>query len=194
VSGHAQKEEIKMLVNMVKPQYFIPVHGEYKHRRQNAEIARSIGVEEKNIVLAQNGDTLKLNKNFCRISGNINLKNIYIDGLISGNTEDMVLKDRKILSRNGIIFIVSAVDTGSLKVIKDPEFMFKGIAFIEDYKDIISSIKKLVNETILKCFDSKNINNFFIEKNIVDTVEKFILKEVHLRPIIEAKVVDIKLK
>jgi ribonuclease J len=193
VSGHAQKEEIKMLINMVKPKYYIPVHGEYKHRKQNAELAKSIGIAEKNIIMAQDGDNLKLNKNFCRISGNINLKNIYIDGLSSGNTEDIVLKDRKILSRNGIIFIVSVINTEDLSIIGDPEFVFKGIAFMEDFKEVVSEIKGLVNDTITRCFNTNNINKFFIEKSINEAIEKFILKKVRLRPIIVSKVNDTNL-
>ena len=193
VSGHAQKEEIKMLINMVKPRYYIPLHGEYKHRKQNAELAKSIGIPENNIIMAQDGDSLKFNTDFCRISGNINLKNIYIDGLSSGNTEDIVLKDRKILSRNGIIFIVSVINTGDTSILQDPEFVFKGIAFVEDFKEMISGIKELVNESISRCFKTSNINTFFIEKSINEAVEKFILKKVRLRPIIVSKVIDTNL-
>ena len=194
VSGHAQKEEIKMLINMVKPRFYIPLHGEYKHRKQNAELARSIGIAEKNIIMAQDGDSLKFNKDFCRISGNINLKNIYIHGLSSGNTEDIVLKDRKILSRNGIIFIVSVINSKDLSILEDPEFVFKGIAFMEDFKKLVSEVKDLVNETITRCYNTNNINRFFIEKTINDAIEKFILKKVRLKPIIVSKVIDIDLK
>ena len=194
VSGHAQKEEIKMLINMIKPKYYIPLHGEYKHRKQNAEIAKSIGIPENNIIMAQDGDTLKFNKEFCKISGNINLKNIYIDGLSSGNTEDIVLRDRKTLSRNGIIFIVSVVSTKDLSILEDPEFVFKGIAFMEDFKEMISEIKELVNGTISRCFNTNNINPFFIEKNINEAIEKFILKKVRLRPIIVSKIIDTNLQ
>ncbi len=194
VSGHAQKEEIKMLINMVKPRYFIPVHGEYKHRKQNAELARSIGLPENSIIMAQDGDNLKLNRDYCRISGNINLKNIYIDGLSSGSTEDMVLKDRKILSRNGIIFIVSVIEAKNLHIVGEPEIVLKGIAFMEDFKELVSVVKDLVNESINRCFNSNNINSFYIEKSINEAMEKFILKKIRLRPIIISKVIDINLQ
>jgi len=102
VSGHAQQEEIKMMINLVMPEFLIPIHGEYKHRIQCAKLAESIGMPSSKALVLQNGDTLKMNENVCRVSGNITLQNIYIDGYGSGNTEDIVLKDRKILSRNGI--------------------------------------------------------------------------------------------
>ena len=120
-----RREEIKMMINMIKPAYYIPVHGEYKQRIQNAKLARSIGIPADNILMAQNGDILKLNENMVRISNNLNLQNIYIDGYGLGNTEDAILKDRKNLSRNGIIFASLLVDSSKRKLISEPVFVLK---------------------------------------------------------------------
>ena len=105
VSGHAAQEEIKMMISLAKPKYFIPIHGENKHKIQNSQIANLWVCMPDNTLNIQNGDIVKMNVDVCRISGNIKPKNVYVDGIGMGNIEDMVLRDRKVLSNNGIIFI-----------------------------------------------------------------------------------------
>ncbi len=190
VSGHAQGEEIKLMINLVKPQYYVPVHGEYKHRIQNAKLAGSIGIDESRIIIAQNGDILKLNENMCRISGKLDLQNIYIDGFYQGNTEDAILKDRKNLSRNGIIFVAVPVNKEKMAIDGVPELVFKGVTYMENYDRILGEAREIVAETVRKCFDDNILNNQQIESQINEVVEKYILKKVMLRPIIVSKVIE----
>ena len=190
VSGHAAGEEIKMMLNLVKPKYFIPIHGELKHRIQNAKLAGEVGMPGSNIIIAQNGDVLKLNENLCRISNNLTLQNIYIDGFGSGNTEDMVLKDRKSLSRNGIIFITAAINSKKPEIVAEPEFIFKGIIYIDSFGEMINEAKQLVKDSILKCFKNNLTNSSLIETNVSDNIEKFILKKIRVKPIIITKIIN----
>jgi ribonuclease J len=192
VSGHAQGEEIKLMINLVKPQYYIPVHGEYKHRIQNAKLAGSIGIAENRIIIAQNGDILKLNENMCRITGSMELQNIYIDGSYKGNTGDVILKDRKNLSRSGIIFVVIPLRKGKLEMAGVPEFVFKGVTFMENYDRILEEAREVVSETIRKCFEGNILNNQLIESQINELIEKLILKKGMIRPIIISKVVEME--
>jgi len=193
VSGHAAGEEIKMMLNLVKPKYFIPIHGEYKHRIQNAKLANEVGMPHNSVIIAQNGDVLKLNENLCRISNNLTLQNIYIDGFGSGNTEDVVLKDRKSLSRNGIILITAAINSKKSEVIAEPDFILKGIIYIESFGETINEAKQLVKDLILKCFKNNLTNSSLLETNINENIEKFILKKVRVKPIIITKIIDISL-
>jgi len=190
VSGHAQQEEIKMLINFTRPAYFIPIHGEYKHRIQNARLAENIGIPEEKIIIAQNGDTLKLNENMCRISSNFSLQNIYIDGFGTGNTEDMVLKDRKLLSRNGIIFISLVVDVENKRIESEPEFIFKGIIFIKDFEAVLNDAKTSVIETVRKCFRENRTNTYLVEEDIEDVMEKVFLKKIRAKPVIVCKLIS----
>ena len=190
VSGHAAGEEIKMMLNLVKPKYFIPIHGELKHRIQNAKLAGEVGMPGSNIIIAQNGDVLKLNENLCRISNNLTLQNIYIDGFGSGNTEDIVLKDRKSLSRNGIIFITAAINSKKPEIVAEPEFIFKGIIYIDSFGEMINEAKQLVKDSILKCFKNNLTNSSLIETNVSDNIEKFILKKIRVKPIIITKIIN----
>jgi len=190
VSGHAAGEEIKMMLNFVKPKYFIPIHGEPKHRIQSAKLAGEVGMPGSSVIIAQNGDVLKLNENLCRISNNLTLQNIYIDGFGSGNTEDIVLKDRKSLSRNGIIFITAAINSKKPEIVAEPGFIFKGIIYIDSFGEVINEAKKLVKDSILKCFKNNLTNSSLIETNVSDNIEKFILKKIRVKPIIITKIIN----
>ena len=110
VSGHAAQEEIKMMINLIRPKYYIPMHGDNMRRAMNKKIAIELNIPEENILMAQNGDVIKLNFNLCKVSKNINTRSIYVDGLGFGDVEDIVLKDRKALARGGLIVNVVGVD------------------------------------------------------------------------------------
>lgn len=190
VSGHAAREEIKIMINLVSPKYFIPIHGEDKHKIQNAQIAESMGIDEKNIIIAEDGDIIKMNSNFCRVSGNLHPQTIYVDGVGMGNIEDLVLKDRKVLSRSGIIFIVIGVDYIGKKILCEPDFVLKGIIYIEDLKKLLGEAKKIIRDSIKTCFDNNVIGRTVIEDFVNDRVEKFIFKKAGIRPIIITKILS----
>jgi ribonuclease J len=192
VSGHAAQEEIKMMISLAKPQYFIPIHGEDKHKIQNAQIAQSMGINADNTLNMQNGDIVKMNMNVCRISGNIKPKNVYVDGIGMGNIEDMVLRDRKILSKNGVIFIALGIDINKKKIIMNPEFSMKGMIFIENINTILDGGKKILTDSVQNCFENNILSKHRIEDFLLDRLEKFIFKKARIRPIISLKVLVIK--
>jgi len=191
VSGHAAQEEIKMMINLVRPEYFIPIHGENKHKVQNAKLAEMMGMERKNIVIAQNGDIIKMNSSLCRISGNIEPKTIYVDGVGFGNIEDIVLRDRKLLSRDGIITAVVGIDTQKGEVIYEPDFILKGITYIENFDSILKECKKLVVNSLRACFESNITSSSGCERYITERLEKFIFKKARIKPVIMTRVVSI---
>lgn len=188
VSGHAAQEEIKLMISLAKPQYFIPIHGENKHKIQNAQIAQSMGIDADNTLNMQNGDIVKMNRNVCRISGNVKPKNIYVDGIGMGNIEDMVLRDRKMLSKNGVIFVALGIDINKKKIIMEPEFSMKGMIFIENINAILSDGKKVIADSIRNCFEDNILSKHRIEDFLLDRLEKFIFKKARIRPIISLKV------
>jgi len=189
VSGHAAQEEIKIMINLTNPKYFIPIHGEDKHRVQNAHIAESMGINEKNIIIAEDGDIIKMNSNLCRVSNNLHPQTIYIDGVGMGNIEDMVLRDRKILSRNGIIFIVVGIDYAGRRILCEPDFILKGIIYIENLSKILDDSKKIIKNSVRTCFDNNIVDRKMIEDFINNRLEKFIFKKARIRPILITKVI-----
>jgi len=190
VSGHAAQEEIKIMISLTRPRFFIPIHGEDKHKIQNARIAKSMGIDEANIIMAEDGDIIKMNSNMCRISSNIKPQAIYIDGVGMGNMEDMILKDRKILSANGIIFIVIEIDYDKKKILREPDFTLKGIIYIENFKELLDESRKIIVDSVKKYFDNDIMSRAGFEKFLNDRIEKFIFKKAGIRPIIITKVVS----
>lgn len=188
VSGHAAQEEIKMMISLADPLYFIPIHGENKHKIQNAQIAQSMGIHPDNTLNIQNGDIIKMNTNICRVSGNIKPKNIYIDGIGMGNIEDTVIRDRKILSNNGIIFISVGISTSERKIIMRPDYTMRGIIYIDDIDKILREGNKLLIDSINTCFKENILEKNRIENYITDKLEKFIFKKARIKPIIALKV------
>lgn len=190
VSGHAAQEEIKIMINLTNPKYFIPIHGEDKHKVQNAQIAESMGIDGENIIIAEDGDIIKMNSNLCRVSNNLHPQTIYIDGVGMGNVKDMVLRDRKILSRNGIIFIVVGIDYVRRRILCEPDFILKGIIYIENLTEILDDSKKILKNSIQMCFNNNMLDKTMIEDFINDRLEKFIFKKARIRPIIITKVIS----
>src|SRR4030043_749827 len=190
VSGHAAREEIKIMINLANPRYFIPIHGENKHKVQNSQIAKSMGISEDNIVIAEDGDIIKMNTGLCRVSKNLNPQTIYIDGVGMGNIEDMVLKDRRMLSSNGLIFIVVGIDYIKKNILCEPDFTMKGTIYIKDLKEILNKAKNIVVDTIKNCFADNITGKNMIENLISGKVEKFIFKNARIRPIIITKVIS----
>lgn len=188
VSGHAAQEEIRIMISLANPQYFIPIHGENKHKIQNAQIAQSMGIDADNTLNMQNGDIVKMNMNVCRISGNIKPKNVYVDGIGMGNIEDMVLRDRKMLSKNGVIFIALGIDIKMKKVIMEPEFSMRGMIFIENINAILNDGKKVLTDSVRNCFEDNILSKHRIEDFLLERLEKFIFKKARIRPIISLKV------
>jgi len=188
VSGHAAQEEIKMMISLADPLYFIPIHGENKHKIQNAQIAQSMGIHPDNTLNIQNGDIIKMNTNVCRISGNIKPKNVYVDGIGMGNIEDTVLRDRKVLSNNGIIFISVGISTSERKIIMRPDYTMKGIIFIDNIDEILREGNKLLIDSMDTCFKENMLERNRIENYITDKLEKFIFKKARIKPIIALKV------
>lgn len=188
VSGHAAQEEIKLMVRLARPKYFIPIHGEDKHKIQNARVAESVGIDQKNIILARNGDIMKMNLVMCRISGNIMPKTIYVDGAGMGDMEDMMLKDRTALSRNGAIFITVGIDVKNKKIIFDPEYTMKGIIFIENLNEVLGKISSRIKDSINYCFKNNILEINMIEEAVNDKLGNFIFKKIRVRPMIITKV------
>lgn len=189
VSGHAAQEEIKMMINLVNPKYYIPVHGDNMHKVNNAKLAIELGIPEKNIIIAQNGDIIEINSDSCKITDNINMKNIYIDGIGYGEIDDIVLKDRKMLARDGLIFNILNLSPKLKLCISEPEIMFRGVTYMENFDSVIKDCKNLIKESVHACFNNNIQSALNIEKYINSKLEKYLLKKIRIKPVIMTKVI-----
>jgi len=191
VSGHAAQEEIKMMINFIRPKYYIPIHGDNMHKVNNAKLAMEVGIPGGNIIIAQNGDVIKINPNLCKVTNNISMRNIYIDGIGYGDIDDIVLKDRKLLARDGVIFNIISIDAKKEDLASEPDILVRGVTYMDNFDMILTDCKKIIRESVITCFGSNIRTPANMEKYIDNRLEKYLIKKVRIKPVIITKVLFI---
>lgn len=192
VSGHARREELKLMLTLLKPKFFMPVHGEYRHLMQHAMLAQELGIPEVNTVIGKNGDIVELTSKSIGINGTVTSGNILVDGLGVGDVGNIVLRDRKLLSENGLIIVVLATERGTGKVLAGPEIVSRGFIYVRENIDLIEESKKVIKKALSKCEESniKEWNN--IKMTIKDALSSFIYEKIKRNPMILPIIVEVK--
>ncbi|MDU6534221.1 MAG: MiaB/RimO family radical SAM methylthiotransferase, partial [Intestinibacter bartlettii] len=144
VSGHAYQEELKLIHSITKPKYFLPVHGEYRHLKHHADLAKKMGMKGENIFTMENGDVLEISEEGAKISGKIRTGVLYVDGIGVGDVGNIVLRDRRNLARDGMVIIVFAIDMENFYLASGPDVITRGFIYARENEDIINEIKELV--------------------------------------------------
>ena len=149
-SGHACQDELKLIMQLVKPQYFIPVHGEYKHLVKHARLAESVGIMRRNIVIPEIGDVIELSGGRCRIEGSVPAGKVLVDGLGVGDVGSVVLRDRKHLAQDGLMVVVCTVDTDTGEIISGPDVISRGFVYVKESEPLIDEAKALARSILEK--------------------------------------------
>ncbi|MDO5718031.1 MAG: ribonuclease J [Tissierellia bacterium] len=184
VSGHAFKEELKLIHTLVRPKFFIPVHGEQRHLKLHAKLAMELGMDEKNIKLGNNGTVFELDENSIAVSGIAPAGNVLVDGLGVGDVGNVVLRDRKHLSEDGLIAVVITISKQDKHVVAGPDIISRGFVYVKESGDLMDDAKNVVEKTLKKC-RSKNISDWgTLKYNIRDDLKSFIYHEIKRNPMI----------
>ena len=184
VSGHACREELKLMLGIVKPKYFVPVHGEQKHLLKHAELAESVGIPEKNIVIADNGIMLEVSEKQIRKAGAVPAGKVFVDGYGVGDVGSVVLRDRKHLAEDGIIIVVATVDSVSGELVSGPDIVSRGFVFVKENEALIDEAKNTAYDAIMRCFD-RNINDWgTIKSKVRDDVSRLMYERTKRSPMI----------
>lgn len=184
VSGHACQEEIKLMYSLLKPQYAVPVHGEYRHLIRHAEIAEAMGVEKDNIFLIRSGDELTLNKYKGAITGKVQAQGILVDGLGVGDVGNIVLRDRQHLSENGLIIVVLSLEKHSNQVLSGPDIVSRGFVYVRESEDLMEEARIVVSKAVDKVLAKNNADWGKIKAEIKDSLSDFIWKKTKRNPMI----------
>lgn len=155
VSGHACKEELKLIHSLVKPKYFMPVHGEYSHLRHHGELAESLGMSSKNVFILSNGNVLEIDKDSARIGKSVPSGNVLIDGLGIGDVGNIVLRDRRRLSEDGLIIVVMTLDKETGGLVSGPDIVSRGFVYVRESEDLMKGVKGVINESLDKCISNE---------------------------------------
>ena len=184
VSGHASKEELKLMLNMVKPKYFIPVHGEYRHLVYHSNLAEKVGIPKENIFILENGERLEMADDGARKNGKVSSGRIFIDGKGVGDVEDMVLRDRRRLGYDGIVIVVIAVEKLTSRLVSGPDIITRGFVFEDTAPDLINNIGSLVSET-LKVLDKEiMLDPSLVKAKIRSVLKKYLRNTMEKSPMI----------
>lgn len=184
VSGHACQEEIKLMYSLLKPQYSVPVHGEYRHLIRHAEIAEIMGVEKDNIFLIRSGDELTLTKEKAAITGKVPAQGILVDGLGVGDVGNIVLRDRQHLSENGLIIVVLSLEKHSDQVLAGPDIVSRGFVYVRESEDLMEEARIVVSKAVDKALSKNNADWGKIKAEIKDSLSDFIWKKTKRNPMI----------
>ena len=183
VHGHASQEELKLLLSLVRPKFFMPIHGEYRHLSLHAKLAQSIGIPEDNIFVLEDGDILEVGPQSAKVTGKVASGNVYVDGLSVGGIDTVVLRDRRMLSRDGIVMVIIAVNRQTGKLVVRPDIVSRGFVDIKESKDMIDRSRDLVAK-VLDHGVAPPADWGFINTKVKDTLSKFYYEETRRHPMI----------
>lgn len=191
VSGHACREELKLMMGVVKPKYYIPVHGEQKHLQKHASLAESVGIPAKNIVLADNGKVVELSADSIKCTGTVPAGQIFVDGSGVGDVGSVVLRDRKHLAEDGIIIIVATIDSVSGELVSGPDVVSRGFVFVRESEELMSQARNTAFETLERCH-SRNIYDWgTIKSRIRDDVSRLMYEKTKRSPMVLPIIMEI---
>jgi ribonuclease J len=191
VSGHGYQEDLKLMITLMKPTYFIPIHGEYRMLHHHRLLAVSVGVEKENTFIIRNGDVVDIEHGVARQTRDIPSGDTYVDGMGVGDIGEMVLRDRKQLSEDGMLVIVLTLSKNEQKLISDPDTITRGFVYVKDSEELIKEVNRLVKKTV-NDMRGENLRQWnVIKQNVKKTVGQFIFKETKRKPMILPIIIEI---
>ena len=184
VSGHACQEDLKLMLGLCKPKYFIPVHGEYRMLVQHAGLAREMGVNPKNILVSEIGRPIEISENSARLGNSVPAGRLLVDGLGIGDVGNIVLRDRQNLAQNGIIIVVLTLEKYSNQLLAGPDIVSRGFVYVRESEDLMEEAQRIVDEAVQGCLE-KHVSDWGKIKNIIrDSLSDFLWKKMKRNPMI----------
>ncbi|MHB1654687.1 MAG: ribonuclease J [Desulfitobacteriaceae bacterium] len=184
VSGHASQEELKLMLNMVRPQYFIPVHGEYRMLIKHAQLAEQIGIPRENIFVAENGSVLEFTRNGASLGGKVTAGKVLIDGLGVGDVGNIVLRDRKQLSQDGILIVVMTLSRSTGAIVAGPDVVTRGFVYVRESESMLEDAKERVRQTMARCRENRITEWAILKSQVRDALSKHFYEKTRRRPMI----------
>lgn len=191
VSGHACQEELKLIHTLVKPRFFMPVHGEYRHLKQHADLAMKLGLPANHVIIGDNGDVIELTRNSIKRAGTVISGQVFVDGLGVGDVGNIVLRDRRHLSQDGILTVVVTIDKESASVIAGPDIISRGFVYVRESEDLMEEAKELVRGVLKEC-EEKHITEWAnIKSNVKEVLRSFLYERTKRKPMILPIIMEI---
>ncbi|MBR4095996.1 MAG: ribonuclease J [Oscillospiraceae bacterium] len=191
VSGHACQEELKLMLSLTKPRFFIPVHGEYKHLKKHAGLAYSLGFEQDSVIIGNIGNVIETDGTKMAITGQVPAGRVFVDGLGVGDVGSIVLRDRKHLSEDGLIIAVATIESESGAILAGPDIVSRGFVYVRESEELIESSKALLMKTLQSCLDSNMRDWNSIKGKMKDALSDYIYMKTKRKPMILPIIMEI---
>lgn len=184
VSGHGSQEELRMMLNLMRPRYFIPIHGEYRMLRLHAQLAESVGLPPEDIFILDNGDTVEIQGGKARFGPRVTSGNVLIDGLGVGDVGNIVLRDRKLLSQDGILVVVVTLSKQNNTILSGPDIISRGFVYVRESEELLEEANRIVTSTLQKLMNEKVNEWSSLKTNVRDALSRFLYEQTRRRPMI----------
>ena len=184
VSGHPSQEELKMMINLIRPKFFVPVHGEYRHLIKHAKLAKELGIPRNQVFVLENGQVLEFGKNSARLNGRVTAGRVLVDGLGVGDVGNIVLRDRKQLSQDGILIVVVSIEKASGTVIAGPDIVSRGFVYVRESEGLMEEVREKVKIALQKCQEKGITEWAAIKSNIREAISRHLYEKTRRRPMI----------
>ena len=191
VSGHAARDELRLIHNLVKPKFFMPVHGELHHLFAHAKLAEEMGMNRENIIVAENGAVIELTRDSAKSTGHVNAGVIMVDGLGVGDVGNIVLRDRRQLSQDGILIVVVTMNRLTGKIISGPDIVSRGFVYVRESEQLMDEARSRVFNVLRRCRDEQISDWMTIKLNIRDALVQFLFEQTRRRPMILPIIVEV---
>jgi ribonuclease J len=190
-SGHGWQEELKLMLNLTKPRYVLPVHGDYKRLRLHAELAEAVGIEGERIFQGRNGLPLEVDGSGASFGTDIHAGVIYVDGVNIGEPDDAALRDRREISADGIFIVVATISNDDGSIVADPEVIFRGVAFLDEADALVEDLKDLVEDQLDEAAKAGHRENHLVEEDLHEAIGKFVWQRLRRRPMVLPVVIEV---
>lgn len=192
VSGHASEEEIKLMYALTKPQYAIPVHGEYRHLSAHAQLAQQMGLPKENTIVLSSGDVLEIDQNHAALVGKVQAQGLMVDGLGVGDVGNIVLRDRQHLSENGLIIIVLTLEKYTNQLLAGPDIVSRGFVYVRESEYLMDEAKSIVYAALERCLDNQITDWTKIKLEIKDSLSDYLWKKMKRNPMILPVIMEVE--
>jgi ribonuclease J len=190
-SGHGWQEELKLMINLTKPRYVLPIHGDYKRLRLHSELARSVGIAPENVFQGRNGLALEIDEDGARLGEDHHAGVIFVDGVNVGEPDDVALRDRRAISADGIFIVVATISSDDGSVVADPEVIFRGVSFLDEAGGLVEALQDVVEDSLEEAAEAGTREIHLIQEDLHDAIGRFVYEKLRRRPMVLPVVVEV---
>ncbi|KUK65245.1 MAG: Ribocuclease J [Desulfofundulus kuznetsovii] len=191
VSGHASQEELRLMINLIKPKFFVPIHGEYRMLIKHAELAQSMGIPASRVFIIENGQALEFTHRSGRLAGRVSSGRVLVDGLGIGDVGNVVLRDRKQLSQDGILIVVVTIDRETGLIMAGPDIVSRGFVYVRESEQLMDEARERVKNALDNCFEQGFSERGAIKSQVRETLNKFLYEKTRRRPMVLPIIMEI---